>query len=86
MFAWWGSRVLRWRRWVLAGGIVFVLVGGLWGTRVFSALSNGGFDDKGSENQKAQSLLDERIGNTNADVIVLFKEYPHTDFAERGEK
>jgi trehalose monomycolate/heme transporter len=73
MFAWWGSRVVRWRRWVLAGGIVFVLVGGLWGTRVFSSLSNGGFDDKGSENQKAQSLLDERIGNTNADVIVLFR-------------
>ncbi len=73
MFAWWGSRVVRWRRWVLAGGIVFVLVGALWGTGVFSKLSNGGFDDKGSENQRAQALLDERIGNTNADVVVLFR-------------
>jgi trehalose monomycolate/heme transporter len=73
MFAWWGSRVARWRRWVLAGGIVFVLLGGLWGTGVFSALGNGGFDDKGSENQKAQALLDKRVGNTNADVVVLFR-------------
>jgi RND superfamily putative drug exporter len=40
---------------------------------VFSALGNGGFDDKGSENQRAQALLDERIGNTNADVIVMFR-------------
>ena len=73
MFASWGSRVVRWRRWVLAAGIVFVLVGALWGTGVFSALSNGGFDDKGSQNQQAQALLDNRIGNTNADVVVLFR-------------
>jgi len=73
MFAWWGSKVVRWRRWILAAGVVFALVGGLWGTRVFGVLANGGFDDKGSENQKAQALLDERIGNTNADVVVLFR-------------
>jgi trehalose monomycolate/heme transporter len=65
--------VVRWRRWVLAAGIMFALVGGLWGTRVFGALANGGFDDKGSENQRAQALLDERIGNTNPDVVVLFR-------------
>jgi uncharacterized membrane protein YdfJ with MMPL/SSD domain len=73
MFAWWGAQVVRWRRWVLAAGIVFALVGGLWGTRVFGALANGGFDDKGSENQQAQALLDERVGNTNPDVVVLFR-------------
>jgi len=73
MFAWWGSKVVRWRRWILAAGIVFALIGGLWGTRVFGVLANGGFDDQGSENQKAQALLDERIGNTNADVVVLFR-------------
>jgi trehalose monomycolate/heme transporter len=73
MFAWWGAQVVRWRRWVLAAGIVFALVGGLWGTRVFGALANGGFDDKGSENQQAQALLDERTGNTNPDVVVLFR-------------
>jgi trehalose monomycolate/heme transporter len=73
MFASWGSQVVRWRRWVLAGGIVFVLAGALWGTGVFRALSNGGFDDKGSENQRAQAVLDKRVGNTSADVIVLFR-------------
>jgi trehalose monomycolate/heme transporter len=73
MFAWWGTQVVRWRRWLLAAGVVFALVGGLWGTGVFGALSNGGFDDKGSENQKAQALLDQRIGNTNPDVVVLFR-------------
>ncbi|HEY3090149.1 MAG TPA: MMPL family transporter [Jatrophihabitantaceae bacterium] len=73
MFASWGSQVVRWRRWVLVGGIVFVLAGALWGTGVFRALSNGGFDDKGSENQRAQAVLDKRVGNTSADVIVLFR-------------
>jgi trehalose monomycolate/heme transporter len=73
MFASWGLHVVRWRRWVLAGGIVFVLAGALWGTGVFRALSNGGFDDKGSENQRAQAVLDKRVGNTSADVIVLFR-------------
>jgi uncharacterized membrane protein YdfJ with MMPL/SSD domain len=73
MFARWGAQVVRWRRWVLAAGIMFALVGGLWGTRVFGTLANGGFDDKGSENQRAQALLDERIGNTNPDVVVLFR-------------
>jgi RND superfamily putative drug exporter len=73
MFAKWGALVVRWRRWVLAAGLLFALVGGLWGTGVFGALSNGGFDDKGSENQQAQALLDQRIGNTNPDVVVLFR-------------
>ncbi|HEY7046093.1 MAG TPA: MMPL family transporter [Jatrophihabitantaceae bacterium] len=73
MFAWWGTQVVRWRRWLLVAGVLFALVGGLWGTRVFGALSNGGFDDQGSENQKAQALLDQRVGNTNPDVVVLFR-------------
>src|SRR6266545_4075850 len=73
MFGWWGARVVRWRRWMLAAGVVFALVGGLWGTGVFGALGNGGFDDKSSENQRAQALLDQRIGNTNPDVVVLFR-------------
>ena len=73
MIAWWGSRVVRWRWWVLAAGLAFVILGGVWGTGVFGALGSGGFDDPRSESQRSDALLVQQLGRTSTDVVVLFR-------------
>jgi uncharacterized membrane protein YdfJ with MMPL/SSD domain len=73
MIAWWGSRVVRWRWWVLAAGLAFVILGGVWGTGVFGALGSGGFDDSRSESQRSDALLVQQLGRTSTDVVVLFR-------------
>ena len=73
MIAWWGSRVVRWRWWVLAAGLAFVILGGVWGTGVFGALGSGGFDDARSESQRSDALLVQQLGHTSTDVVVLFR-------------
>ncbi|HYU65306.1 MAG TPA: hypothetical protein VEK09_01015, partial [Jatrophihabitantaceae bacterium] len=73
MIAWWGSRVVRWRWWVLATGLAFVILGGVWGTGVFGVLGSGGFDDSRSENQRSDALLVQQLGRTSTDVVVLFR-------------
>ncbi|HYU05275.1 MAG TPA: MMPL family transporter, partial [Jatrophihabitantaceae bacterium] len=73
MIAWWGTRVVRWRWWVLAAGLAFVIIGGVWGTGVFGVLGSGGFDDSRSENQRSDALLVQQLGRTSTDVVVLFR-------------
>jgi RND superfamily putative drug exporter len=73
MFVWWARVVLRRRRWVLAGALAVLALGIAWGTGVFGALVSGGFDDRRSENVQAQRLIDQRIGSTTTDVVVLFR-------------
>ncbi len=73
MIAWWGTRVVRWRWWVLAAGLAFVILGGVWGTGVFGVLGSGGFDDSRSENQRSDALLVQQLGRTSTDVVVLFR-------------
>ncbi len=72
MFAWWALRIVKWRWLVLTCGLLTLLIGGVWGTQVFGALGGGGFDVPASESYRAQSFLDDRLGHTSADVVVLF--------------
>jgi RND superfamily putative drug exporter len=44
---------------------------GVWGTGLFSRVVDGGFDDPHSESARAIQQLDDRIGRTDADVILL---------------
>src|ERR1017187_1979642 len=74
MFEAWGHVVYRRRRLVLvisAVGVIFAAVGG---TGVFGALqSAGGFNDPGSESQRATDLATRAFGRDTADVVVLYR-------------
>jgi trehalose monomycolate/heme transporter len=72
MFARLGRLVHRRRRLVLAGALVFVAVAALWGTGVFGALKNGGFDDPGSGSARAARIVNDRIGAPDDELVVLY--------------
>jgi trehalose monomycolate/heme transporter len=73
MFGWWGRTVVRARWWVLLGSVAFVVVGAVWGTGVFGALSGGGFEDPASESSNAHARIVEVFGPLGDDVIVLYE-------------
>ena len=72
MFSALGRATYRRRRAVLAAGIAFLLLAGLWGTGVFGKLVGGGFEDPGSESARAAETLVEAFGRDSADVVVLY--------------
>nr|MBA3800714.1 MMPL family transporter [Geodermatophilaceae bacterium] len=68
----WGQLIAR-RRWVvLAVGLLTTTVAAGWGLGVFAALSDGGFEDPGSESARADAAIIEAFGRTDADVLVLY--------------
>ncbi|SHE62568.1 MMPL family transporter [Streptoalloteichus hindustanus] len=72
MFAKWGSIVHR-RRWpVLVVVVVLAALGGLWGFGVFGRLSQGGYDDPGSEAARAANAVAEQLGRQSGDVVVVY--------------
>src|SRR5215212_2393704 len=74
MFEALGRGVYRWRRWVLVLTVLFTAFAGLWGTKVFGDLSNGGFADPHSESQRATDLAAATLGRTDADVVVVYRD------------
>jgi uncharacterized membrane protein YdfJ with MMPL/SSD domain len=78
MFAWWGRTVVRARWLVIAAGIALALVGGLWGTGVFGAVSSGGFDDPHSESARAAGRIVAELGRQDVDVLVLYSSADRT--------
>jgi len=62
----------RRRRLVLALTGIFVAVGLAWGTGVFGSLANGGFDAPDTEAANAVATIEQTIGRTGTDVIVLY--------------
>jgi uncharacterized membrane protein YdfJ with MMPL/SSD domain len=72
MFAWWGRTVVAARWWVLGVTALFVVIGGVWGTGIFGALSGGGFDDPASPSSRALQRIDEELGRQGQDILVLY--------------
>ncbi len=73
MFAAWGDLVHRWRYTVLGVMIAGLLAMATYGVGFESHLSQGGFDDPGSESVKAANLADETFGrDAEGDVVVLY--------------
>ncbi len=61
------------RRWlILLGSVLFLVLGGGWGTGVFGSLTGGGFDDPHSDSFRGRQLLEHRFGRADADVIALY--------------
>jgi uncharacterized membrane protein YdfJ with MMPL/SSD domain len=67
-----GRFTYRRRRLVLALTAIFVAVGLAWGTGVFGALANGGFDAPDTQAANAVATIEKTIGRTGTDVIVLY--------------
>lgn len=73
MFAGIGKFAAGRRWWVVAGTVVFVLLGGFWGAGSFSAFSGGaGFDDPNSESARANQILSGELDRFATDVVVMF--------------
>src|SRR6187455_2493799 len=68
----WGHLMAR-RRWVvLVLGLVAIVTAGGWGLGVFGSLSAGGFEDPDSESARAEGLITDAFGPTEADLLVLY--------------
>jgi uncharacterized membrane protein YdfJ with MMPL/SSD domain len=68
-----GRFTYRRRRLVLALTSVFVLAAVVWGTGVFGALANGGFESPNTEAARAVKTIEQTVGRTGTDVIVLYR-------------
>ena len=62
----------RFRLLILLAGLAFVAAGVIYGTKVFDHLSQGGFDDTGSDSYQASRIITQRLGQTDASLLVLF--------------
>ncbi|MGC4940923.1 MMPL family transporter [Kribbella sp. DT2] len=73
MFETLGRFTYRRRRLVLALTSVFVLAALVWGTGVFGSLANGGFEAPNTEAARAVKTIEQTVGRTGTDVIVLYR-------------
>ena len=72
MFETLGRFSYRRRRLVLALTGSSSPLGLAWGTGVFGSLANGGFDAPDTEAANAVATIEQTIGRTGTDVIVLY--------------
>src|ERR1700761_2061925 len=79
MFESWGRALARRRRLVLAVALLFVAFAGLWGTRVFGALSAGDdFTPPRRPAQREAGVAAQAVGRDDADVVVLSRSAART--------
>ena len=68
----WGGFVARRAVVVLLAGILLTLAAGAYGTGVFDSLSQGGFDDRGSESARELAAEQDTFGNKSVDVVAIY--------------
>ena len=73
MFARLGARVHDHRRAVLALAALVVAIAAVVGTSVFGKLVDGGFEDPGSESQRAVVAAEQAFGRTAGDVLAVYR-------------
>jgi RND superfamily putative drug exporter len=66
-----GRFVVRRRRPVLLGTGLFIVLAVLLGGGVADSLTSGGFDDPGSESHRAGELLEEELGTSDPNFVLL---------------
>src|SRR5262245_38456954 len=68
------GRVLHRARWlVLVLGLAAVVAAAQFGTGLFGLLTAGGFEDPNSPSAQAHTLLDQQLGGSTADIILLMR-------------
>ena len=70
MFTWLGGTVHRFRIWVLVATGALVVLAVVWGTGVFGALGDAGFDDPDSEASRAARVAEDVLGGGH-DLVLL---------------
>ncbi|GAA4954105.1 MMPL family transporter [Streptomonospora halophila] len=73
MFAALGRFGYRWRITVLAATAVFAAFSAFWGTGLFGAVSDGGFEAPGAESSRASELLAKELGHDAVDVVAVYR-------------
>ncbi|RVW11497.1 MMPL family transporter [Prescottella agglutinans] len=68
----WASIVVARKWWVLAVVLVAAIVSGIWGTGVFSKLSQGGYTDPGSESAEVSRIVDDNFGRQDPDIVAIY--------------
>src|SRR5680860_698954 len=83
----WAHILVTRAKFVLAFSVLAVIVAGVYGAGVFPSLSDGGFEDPGSESAQELALERDRFGNKSVDVIAIYSsdDLPATAPAFRRE-
>ena len=71
MFVRLGNFVVRRRKLLLVATAIFFVVAAGAGAAVFDKLSTGGFEDPATESRRAAAFLEERLGDTSPNLVVL---------------
>ena len=73
MLARFGGFLYRARWFVLLAGLALVIAAGAFGGGLFGLLKSGGFQDPNSQSTQAQKLLDQQLGGSTTDVVILMR-------------
>jgi RND superfamily putative drug exporter len=90
MFIRLGRLAVRRRRLILALTVLFVVGAGAVGSRVFTSLSEGGFEDPSSESYQARQFLEKELGGGDPDLVLVLDalggdvDAPAVEAAARG--
>ncbi|WP_150252588.1 MMPL family transporter [Nocardiopsis deserti] len=68
-----GRGVHRFRWAVLVATALFAVFSGIWGSGVFSDVSESGFEDPDSESSRATRVLEEELGHDGVDVVAVYR-------------
>jgi uncharacterized membrane protein YdfJ with MMPL/SSD domain len=68
-----GGMLYRTRWFALVISLAVVLGAALYGFGVFGSLTSGGFEDPNSQSAQARALLDQQLGGSTADIVVLMR-------------
>ncbi|PDP84421.1 hypothetical protein CQJ94_27480 [Glycomyces fuscus] len=68
-----GLGVHRWRWTVLVATALFAVFAGVWGSGLFSDVSESGFEDPGAESARATRVLEEELGHDGVDVVAVYR-------------
>ncbi|MFD3687851.1 MMPL family transporter [Nocardiopsis sp. NPDC058631] len=63
----------RWRWAVLTVTALFAVFAAVWGSGVFSDVSESGFEDPGSESSEATRVLEDELGHDDVDIVAVYR-------------
>ncbi|MFD6953505.1 hypothetical protein A6A08_08040 [Nocardiopsis sp. TSRI0078] len=66
-----GTHRFRWA--VLAATALFAVFAAVWGSGVFSDVSESGFEDPDSESSRATRVLEEELGHDDVDIVAVYR-------------
>ncbi len=68
----WASIVVTRKWWVLTVVLIAAIVAGIWGSGVFSKLSQGGYIDPGSESAEVSRIVEDNFGRQDPDIVAIY--------------